>query len=125
MKNFNQTIDNNQAKEIRPFYEPPSVDLAFNTKKDIMDESIMILPAHPKLEISLNGKCETVSNNNNNANNYNATTSGNATQTPPNSATPTPLLNGIGFSAQRRHRTFSSNSRREIIFSEKGPNNAR
>ncbi|XP_067638890.1 myotubularin-related protein 3 isoform X2 [Eurosta solidaginis] len=76
---------------------------------DSMNESIIILPEHRKLEISVSGKCETVSNN-----------GSSLPTTPTRSAA---ILNGnvsggqagrtstnVGLAAQRRRRTSSSNS---------------
>ena len=63
----------------------PNFTTNHNGCNNIMDESILILPEHQKLEISSSGKCETLVNS------------------------------VINSTTQRRRRTSSSNSKNDVI----------
>ncbi|XP_037936813.1 myotubularin-related protein 3 isoform X2 [Teleopsis dalmanni] len=80
-----------------------------------MDESILILPEHQKLEISVSGKCETIPSNGVTV----------ATSNTPNSYYNTTFTTTSN--QQRRRRTSSSNSRREAFFTRQinGSTNSR
>lgn len=80
-----------------------------------MEESILILPEHEKLEISVSGKCETVVSTNSNSS-ANMTISSVLTA-PTSSALSMPYVTSLvgTTTAQRRRRTSSSNSKRDGI----------
>uniref|UniRef100_A0A1B0GAE2 Lateral signaling target protein 2 homolog n=1 Tax=Glossina morsitans morsitans TaxID=37546 RepID=A0A1B0GAE2_GLOMM len=80
-----------------------------------MEESILILPEHEKLEISVSGKCETVVSTNSNSS-ANMTVSSVLTA-PTSSALSMPYVTSLvgTTTAQRRRRTSSSNSKRDGI----------
>lgn len=82
-----------------------SCNLNSNPSLNPMEESILILPEHQKLEISISGKCETVMNTTNTNTNTNTNTSSSSIST-----------------SHRRRRTLSSNSRREFSINGKQTN---
>lgn len=133
------------SEEVLASNKPSTLHLNLNAINNIdngssMDESIMILPEHQKLDISFSGNCESILNNVANATSSQAANNSFCTTTPSNyyaayagSSSSYTGYNGGGSassggmssnhsqntnnsnSSSRRRRTLSSHSRRELL----------
>ncbi|KAI9590234.1 hypothetical protein GQX74_008402 [Glossina fuscipes] len=114
IESHNHHNDDNKIID-RIISDLPATTTTTTTLCNDMDESILILPEHEKLEISVSGKCETIVSTNSNSS-ANMTVSSVLTA-PTTSALSMPYVTSLvgATTAQRRRRTSSSNSKRDGI----------
>uniref|UniRef100_A0A1B0B9Q3 Lateral signaling target protein 2 homolog n=1 Tax=Glossina palpalis gambiensis TaxID=67801 RepID=A0A1B0B9Q3_9MUSC len=114
IESHNHHNDDNKIID-RIISDLPATTTTNTTLCNDMDESILILPEHEKLEISVSGKCETIVSTNSNSS-ANMTVSSVLTA-PTTSALSMPYVTSLvgATTAQRRRRTSSSNSKRDGI----------